>query len=76
MKKKLMVLFLVVLVFLTGGCGNNDYIKDNDNKIVQYKETGQNLPNNILCKPASDSELYKVYEEYDKELKVSLKDLP
>ncbi len=76
MKKKLMVLFLVVLVFLTGGCGANDYIKDDNNKIVQYEVTGQNLPNNILCKPESDSELYKVYEEYDKELKISVKDLP
>ncbi len=76
MKKRWMVVTLVLVVFLTSGCGASDYIKDSDNKIVQYKETGQNLPNNILCKPESDSELYKVYEEYNKELKIKLEDLP
>ena len=76
MKKKIMALILVSMIFLTSGCGSNDYIKDSDKKIVQYEETGQNLPNNILCKPEVDSELYKVYEQYDQELKISLKDLP
>ena len=76
MKKKLMAVILLLAVLFTGGCGANDYIKDADNKIVQFEETGQNLPNNILCKPEADSELYKVYEKYDDELKISLKDLP
>ncbi len=74
MKKKLLVLFLVVL--LTSGCGTSDYIKDEDKKVVQYTETGQNLPNNILCKPEVDSELYKEYEKYNDELKIPLEDLP
>jgi len=74
MKNKLMILIMVVL--LTSGCGSNNYIKDADKKIVQYEETGQNLPNNILCKPEEKSELYKLYQQYDKELKISLKDLP
>ncbi len=73
MKNKILALTLIVL--LTSGCGNNSYIKDKDKKIVQYEETGQNLPNNILCKP-EDEELYKLYEQYDDELKISLKDLP
>ena len=76
MKNKILAFIIVVMVLLTSGCGANDYIKDNDKKIVQYKETGQNLPNNILCKPEPDTELYKVYEQYDKELKISLSKLP
>ena len=76
MKKKIMGLLLIMMILLTSGCGANDYIKDKDKKIVQYTETGQNLPNNILCKPEVDSELYKVYAEYDKELKIPLKKLP
>lgn len=74
MKNKLLI--LVLLVLLTSGCGTNNYIKDNDKNIVQYKETGQNLPNNILCKPEKNSDLYKLYEQYDKELLISLKELP
>lgn len=74
MKNKIIV--LIVLVLLTSGCGAKNYIKDKDNQIVKYEETGQNLPSNILCKPSKDSELYKVYEKYDDELKIQLDDLP
>ena len=49
MKKKIMVVLLVLAILLTSGCGANNYLKNDDNKIVQYKKTGQNLPNNILC---------------------------
>ena len=76
MKNKILSLLLVMIILLTSGCGSNNYIKDKDKKIVQYEETGQNLPSNILCKPEEDSELYKLYEQYDKELKISLKELP
>jgi len=76
MKNKVLGLLLVMVILLTSGCGSNNYIKDEDKKIVQYKETGQNLPSNILCKPEEDSELYKLYEQYDKELNISLKELP
>ncbi len=75
-KNKILAIVLVIMVLLTSGCGANDYIKDKDKKIVQYKETGQNLPNNILCKPEPNTELYKVYEQYDKELKIPLSKLP
>ena len=76
MKNKILALFLVFVVLLTSGCGASDYIKDENKKIVQYSETGQNLPNNILCKPKADSELYKLYTEYNNELKISLEELP
>lgn len=76
MKNKLLSIILIMVILLTSGCGTNDYIKDENKKIVQYEQTGQNLPNNILCKPEENSELYKLYEEYNDELKVSLEDLP
>ncbi len=74
MKNKILVLIMMVL--LVSGCGANDYIKDKDNHIVVYEETGQNLPNNILCKPEEGTDLYNLYLEHDKELKISLKKLP
>ena len=76
MKNKLLSIILIMVVLLTSGCGSNNYIKDEDKKIVQYEATGQNMPNNILCKPEEGTELYKIYEQYDDELKISLKELP
>ena len=76
MKNKILLVVLALFVLLTSGCGTNNYIKDKDKKIVQYSETGQNLPNNILCKPNEDSNLYKLYSDYDSQLKISLKKLP
>lgn len=74
MKNK--ILILLMLVLLTSGCGTNNYIKDKDKNIVKYEATGQSLPNDILCKPEEDSELYELYKKYDKQLKISLEDLP
>ncbi len=76
MKNKILAVFLVVMVLLTSGCGANDYIKDKDNKIVIYEATGQNLPNNILCKPSAETELYQKYQEYQDQLKVDFDKLP
>jgi len=75
MKNKLMGLIIVFVVLLTTGCGSNTYIKDKDNKIVQYSETGQNLQANILCKP-TDKKLLELYEEYNDQLKIPLEKLP
>ena len=74
MKNKLLGVILVFIVLLTSGCGANDYLKD-DKKLVQYEETGQNLPNNILCQP-EDKELYEIYKKYNDELKIPLEKLP
>lgn len=76
MKNKILGLILVMMLLLTSGCGSNKYIKDEYNKIVQYEATGQNIPSNILCKPDENSELYKLYEQYDDELQISLSKLP
>jgi len=76
MKNKILSILLIMVILLTSGCGSNNYIKDKDKQIVKYEETGQNLPSNILCKPEEKSELYKLYEQYDKELEISLEDLP
>ena len=76
MKNKIYAIILVTIILFTSGCGANNYIKDKDNKIVQYETTGQNLQNNILCKPKEGTDLYKLYEQYDDELKISLNKLP
>ena len=76
MRNKFLCLLLVMVILLTGGCGNSNYIKDDDKKIVKYEQTGQNLPSNILCKPEIGTDLYKLYEQYNDELKISLNDLP
>jgi YidC/Oxa1 family membrane protein insertase len=48
-------------MFLTG-C--TSYVKDDDNKIVKNETTGQNLVENILCRPES-KEILKSYKEHD-----------
>ena len=61
MKKKIKYLILIVtLLFLTTGC--TTYLKDKDKKVITNEKTGQNLVENILCRP-TDSETIKLYEE-------------
>lgn len=71
--KKFKLLLVVLVVLLTTGCGSA--IKDKDKKLVVYKETGQSIQNNILCKP-TNKKLLDLYTKYDKQLKVSIKKLP
>ncbi len=74
LKNKKIVLLLLAILFLTTGCGNSNYIKD-DNTIVTLESTGQNLQNNILCKPTSE-DLLEVYTKYNDQLKNKLEELP
>jgi YidC/Oxa1 family membrane protein insertase len=53
MKKK--IILLLILSSLLTGCARN--LKDENNKIVQNKITGQNLTENILCKPNDEKNL-------------------
>lgn len=72
MKKKIVVLFAVVLLTLTG-C--TKYLSDDNNKRVVNDKTGQNLTANILCLP-EDQELMDEYKRYEGNLKVKLDELP
>lgn len=76
MKNKLMAVILVFVLLLTSGCGNNKYIKDKDDKIVTYEETGQMLEKDIVCLPEKDGELYNIYKEYKDQLNIDFEDLP
>ena len=67
MKKKLVVLLAFVTLLMTG-C--TKYVKD-DKRIVKNDVTGQNIVENILCKPTMESTLEK-YDEY----KIDLKKVP
>ncbi len=72
-KKKIVILSLLILLFTTG-CGSSNYLKE-DKKIITYEETGQNLQNNILCKPKEEN-LLGLYEKYNDQLKTPLEELP
>lgn len=71
-KKKIKMLLVLFLLIVSTGCTKT--VKDGK-KVVTYEKTGQSLTANILCQPENE-ELFKVYEEHDKDLLVKLDDLP
>ena len=73
MKKKKLIIILLLFLALTTGC--TKYLSDNDNKRITNEKTGQSLTSNILCKP-EDKELLSIYEKYEDNMEVKLKDLP
>ena len=76
MKNKIKAITLVLVILLVGGCGNNDYIVDKNKKIVTSEVTGQNLQKEIFCRPSKGTEVYKLYEKYEKQMKFELDELP
>lgn len=72
MKKKIVVLFAIVLLTLAG-C--TKYLSDDNNKRVVNEKTGQNLTANILCLP-EDNKLLEEYKKYEKNLPIKLEELP
>lgn len=75
MKNKILTIILVTVVLLTSGCGNNKYIKDENNQPVTYEKTGQYIQKDILCQP-EDKELYKLYQDNNDSLNIKIEDLP
>ena len=59
MNKKKIVVIIMLFILLTG-CTQT--LKDKDNKVVVNEVTGQNLTENILCKP-TDKKSIELYEE-------------
>ena len=76
MKHKTKIITLIIIILLAGGCGGNDYIVDKKGKIVTSEITGQNLQKDIFCKPSEGTEVYKLYQKYEKQMKYELDDLP
>lgn len=72
MKKKIQVIIIVLLLVLSTGC--TKYVKDGKQNVT-YEKTGQTLTANILCKP-KEEDLYKIYEDNNEALTVSLENLP
>ena len=60
MKKKLKYGLLLLLLIVTTGC--TTYLKNSEGKPVVNETTGQNLAENILCRP-TDEETIKLYED-------------
>ena len=75
-KNKILALALIGIIFLTSGCGNNDYLKDEKGQVLVNEVTGQSVQKNILCQPKEDSELYKIYKENESQLKTPVDKLP
>lgn len=76
MKKNLKIIVLIICIMLTAGCGKNNYLKDENNEIVKYEQTGQMLQKDIMCKPEENTELYELYQKYNDQLDIKLEDLP
>lgn len=74
-KKQILCLLLLVIILCTSGCGNKNYIKSEDNKVIMNEETGQSLQKDILCKPTEEKN-YQTYEKYNDQLNIKLEDLP
>ena len=68
-KNRLKILLIISLVFLTTGCATT--LTDKEKQPVKNEVTGQNLIENIICKP-TDKETIKVYEKNG----VNIKKLP
>ena len=73
MKTKKIIIILVLFLTLTTGC--TKYLSDDDKKRITNEATGQSLTSNILCKP-TDKKLLAIYEKYEDNMEVKLKDLP
>lgn len=64
-KKKILLVLLLVCTLTLTGC--TSYLKDDNKKVVKVEQTGQNLVDNILCKPTEEKTL-ELYSEYGKDL--------
>ena len=60
MKNKKKIFIIILMIFMLCGC--TKVLKDENNKVVVSPTTGQNVTENILCKPTSE-EMLKIYEE-------------
>ncbi len=78
MKKqnKILALILVCIIFLSSGCGSDNYLKDENGNIIVNEVTGQSVQKNILCQPEKDSELYKIYESHADQMETPVSELP
>ena len=66
MKNKIIKILTVFLLIITlSGCTKT--LTDSNNKPVKYEKTGQNVTENIVCKP-TDKELIKLYEDNKKDI--------
>lgn len=66
MKNKIIKILTVFLLLITlTGCTKT--LTDSNNKPIKYEKTGQNVTENIVCKP-TDKELIKIYEKNKKNI--------
>ncbi len=76
LKNKILALIVVFIIFLTSGCGNDDYLKAENGSILTNPQTGQSIRKDILCRPSEDSDLYQIYVENESQLGKKLEEIP
>ena len=64
-KSKLLITFLLIVIFSLTGCTKN--LEGADGKVVKNEVTGQVLPSNILCAP-TDPEIIEIYNQTREDL--------
>ncbi len=62
MKKKYKVILCILILLIFSGC--TKVLRDKENKPITYETTGQNITENILCRP-TDEEVIKIYNDND-----------
>ena len=65
MKKNKRILLIILSIFLLTGCTKQ--LKDEEQKVVKYEDTGKVLTENIVCRP-TNKEVIKLYEENNVEI--------
>lgn len=69
------VVLLIIITLLISGC--NNYLVDENNKMVINSNTGQKLRSDILCKPSDNNkEILAEYEKYSEFNNTKISSLP
>ncbi len=67
--KKIKIIIIAILLLLSTGC-TKSLVDSETNKSVKNPVTGQNLTQNILCRP-EDKNTIKIYNKYKKKIDIS-----
>lgn len=78
MKKNILKISIIMLLMMSlTGC--TKYIKNDKKQVIKNEANGQNVVENILCRP-TDKKLLKIYDKYNKNLKksaqINIEELP
>lgn len=73
MKQKRIVLLILIITLFISGC--NNYLVDENKKMVTNSTTGQKLRSDIICKP-TDKQIQNEYQKYSQYNDLDINSLP